>query len=1425
MSSKLTYNITLTTGCPPHLEPDNHMNIPFKPNKSHTENDERETNAIEVFTSLLPKNLIKHDIKTGDKVPNIDGYVEILDNDGRVKSKVTVQVKHYPEANYELDKYPIPQYVLGYAHRLPSEVVLLITVDTQNKKVYWKEISPQYINNCAEKGYQGTFTYHFTQDEILTEENKEQTFAIWHNLYTKRVESFKDKKREAIDEVQLAATAFNSINSEFHGLENSYLERPQVNEICNWTINDITDKDSKLALVVGEAGMGKSVILKQVLKQLNVEAIPTYAIKADMHSGQDGISYQTLSETLNTLLSDCDKGVLLIDQIDALSQHLSNDITLLNHYVAMINTFMEESHKDVRIIVSCRRFDLKHDPIISTLASKSKRIEVKQLELREVESTLSKLGIEIKKLNNSTCQLLRTPQHLDIYCRIYHKNKHQSNYSNHIVLYNELWEQVVYHINGKISIDIVDLENYLFDIALAIRKKGTLCPYWPTTAKNRKFIDYLSTQGLIDYDGKKVRFFHQSFYDFTLAKYYCTKNILISDQLATEHQGLFIRSTVKTVLDYVREHDFDLYKAEINKLLHHKSNTRYHIKLLIFQVLGSSKNIDKFEINTIKGIKENTNNLFFDFITQASSSEWLYHLSVQISDELEKNSSTEQLSTLIHFVSEHANDYPVLAFEIISKIKKDRMKSWAIWKALYRVTDFTHRIVIDSYYTLKPESLNYRILARALDTNLEFVVKETKQLLPLLIKESESGKRHDTDLDSFIDDVCQPFMAKAPHTCYPVLRDIVINAISESKKTMTWGNGLALSYAFENDNETHDKLLGMLVNYLTAYSQSRHAQVKKDLQDLIKQCESTCEHIVYKVIGSCPEQFMSTFFALIEDKERILKVLYHTYVKEQFILTLKNIFAVANKDQKEEILYSLATFDSVTLTKYETVKNIEFEQLELICSIPDEEHNLHVRKVKETLVQKHPSHYEYINNGKQISFPRGIDCPSIEECRKFTIDDWVSAFACSPDIFEPSYKRQVSQNLSNVISEEPQKHLQLVTDIFAKDDISDMYKYSGLIGLLEGGIPPSELVSLFSQVMENIDYKYDYSELFSFYCKEESKLTNSIIDILIAIAKHEYKKKSYGSSSMNNGSASVSLGNFLNSNQGRALKLIIGFCKFPKRRKDIYNLLIEMKPDLHHDLQLGVIYHIHNEDYFNKELLQELTSKYTIDSDSADFLIVRHDLFHYFWYNNPSIVYNYFLRVLSKNDVQKNLAAIMYFGTQYAKAKELSEQLLQKIIDNNNPLAISTLIEISYKNCSEDKYKTLSMKILQQFVDDDRKEIIKAYVFHCSDLPPNNFIVFQKIYASLESKIEVSHTTWILRYIKKCTTLFPIDCSQILYRLAELNKGNRFNNNEIMEVLLGLYRNLEDDALDIKEEVMDTFDYIIKENIDSLDRVFKDIDE
>lgn len=126
--------------------------------------DSDEVQAIKIFDQSLDSKLVKSDIRKRDKTPNVDGYLEIVDENQVPVGKIEIQVRKIPEGE---KKHSCDLGLFAYA-RTTTLPVILVCVDIINKKVFWKQITYEMAHG---KEGQKTITINFSEREDIIHSN------------------------------------------------------------------------------------------------------------------------------------------------------------------------------------------------------------------------------------------------------------------------------------------------------------------------------------------------------------------------------------------------------------------------------------------------------------------------------------------------------------------------------------------------------------------------------------------------------------------------------------------------------------------------------------------------------------------------------------------------------------------------------------------------------------------------------------------------------------------------------------------------------------------------------------------------------------------------------------------------------------------------------------------------------------------------------------------------------------------------------------------------------------------------------------------------------------------------------------------------------------------------------------------------------
>lgn len=103
---------------------------------------------------------------------------------------------------------------------------------------------------------------------------------------------------------------------------------------------------------------------------------------------------------------------------------------------------------------------------------------------------------------------------------------------------------------------------------------------WPDT------VGAMLTEHVLIRDGRQIRFFHESFFDYAFARYFLRSGKQLSPFLTESEQHLFRRAQVRQILTFLRDQDLKSYLTQLNELLT-SSAIRFHIKHSVFAWIGS----------------------------------------------------------------------------------------------------------------------------------------------------------------------------------------------------------------------------------------------------------------------------------------------------------------------------------------------------------------------------------------------------------------------------------------------------------------------------------------------------------------------------------------------------------------------------------------------------------------------------------------------------------------------------------------------------------------------------------------------------------------------------------------------------------------------------------------------------------------------
>ena len=396
---------------------------------------------------------------------------------------------------------------------------------------------------------------------------------------------------DAVNLIKSASKDLNEVDIFFGGNDSTHIERSETAQIYNWILSDLPPKKKNLAVLEANAGLGKTVVFRDLSEKLSKNNIPVLAIKADRYYADNRVSLEAklfqkanveIEEIVDKLKQEHQKIVVLIDQLDALSQTLSTHRDFLNTYNRLIDDLLK--YREIRVVVSVRTFDLNYDSDLGVYKSNEyNQFKLDKLRKEDVIKTLNSYAV--KNQSDKFIELLRTPSHLNIFCKLSEKKYYNTDGLKTLNdLYNALWDELVTESNKR----HLSVKKLLHRIAerMYADQQITIANNFNDEFSNE--LEFLGSKNIIAEDNKGIYFFHQSYYDYVFSRQFVERGESLINYLRQNGQSLYVRQVVKMVAEYLREFDSQNYLQTIKKIILEKKH-RFHIKMLLITTLAYVK--------------------------------------------------------------------------------------------------------------------------------------------------------------------------------------------------------------------------------------------------------------------------------------------------------------------------------------------------------------------------------------------------------------------------------------------------------------------------------------------------------------------------------------------------------------------------------------------------------------------------------------------------------------------------------------------------------------------------------------------------------------------------------------------------------------------------------------------------------------------
>ena len=869
------------------------------------------------------------------------------------------------------------------------------------------------------------------------------------------------------------------------------IPREQVGMIKAWIEREVgNEKSSTLGLLYGKAGIGKSVVMHDLLKTLQENKdYQVLGLKSDQVEfvDTDDLSHklrlaQPIEKVVEEMAKKFQRVILLIDQIDALSLSLSSNRTPLRSLLKLIGKI--QYIPNVRVVISCRPYDLEYDPMLDNLRIKNKW-ELKELTKEQVSRSLKNNNCN-ERLSDNLLRFLGNPLHLYLFLKVKSYEKLTDPLTTDL-LYNQLWKKYVVDDNER-NVDKERLLALLDSIVSSMYERQVLSVHireFETTYDAE--LRYLVRNGLaIITSSGQVQFFHQTLFDYVYARLFIENGHDLLEELKAQHQGLFSRAAVKSILTFLRERDSAKYIRIIEKLLYAKNMDgrelyRYHLKSLALN------NMAFFEIPLQEELNLISKRVFSDKVYMDVVFETVYtgnwfnaiwniidskggwkNLSKAYKDKV-MVMSQRTLWLSGEMVLDRLNAVLDLSDENDCQYLDDLLQRYNLNCSSDKLIDYYKRLV----KTRNPLQYTH-LLKSILKENPTFVCEELKENVRQQMKEKESKYVYKIGVNHEVETLYEELLKDHHDIAIRFLVDI-LTIVYQSTEIELEGADISYStefFTFERvkgvhyvSNVVEDAANILIDEFLKSIDDEK---TKRYIMEFSQSKHVGFVYIALYMYTSRPDLFKDDTYDIIMNRQVLANA--PSWVEYQAVEALRVTFCLFSDDQKKTILNRILAIEDKDEGKLYGRDTIE---IRMKYGLPILDIDIHKGKALEVITLDELRRLSWeayqerqridrkfnkarLKNSKPSSTSSHVGWTSltVEQGMKMSCDTWFNSmlkYNIDPhDWKKPSLTGQCHL-FREVVSKNPDKYVGLIDRAIADERILLDYPQAGMQGLLDAG--------------------------------------------------------------------------------------------------------------------------------------------------------------------------------------------------------------------------------------------------------------------------------------------------------------------------------------------------------------------------------------
>lgn len=362
--------------------------------------------------------------------------------------------------------------------------------------------------------------------------------------------------------------------------------------------------DQPAVVVHGAAGHGKSGVLYQTVLRLEDVGVPCLPLRLDRRPPRrsaKGYGHDLdLPDSAAVCLAELAghrPAVLVLDQLDALrwtSAHASEGFEVCKELLRQVYSLRAAGHR-IAVVLSCRTFDLDHDPQLrdwlkDSPARRLERIEVTPLPESAVK-TVAGRWVDPDRLGRRTVTLLSAVHNLAMWAELASRGRIAPAFDSATQLMRAFWADRRDALE-ELGFDVAERETVLDQIVADMERSGSLAAPARLMERHGRLSKALQSLGIVSVSGTSVSFGHQSYFDFLVADRVvagldASGKTVLGWLGGRDRQSIFRREQLRQVLSLLADERPDEFVAAARELLNAETEgVRFHIRQLVLETIG-----------------------------------------------------------------------------------------------------------------------------------------------------------------------------------------------------------------------------------------------------------------------------------------------------------------------------------------------------------------------------------------------------------------------------------------------------------------------------------------------------------------------------------------------------------------------------------------------------------------------------------------------------------------------------------------------------------------------------------------------------------------------------------------------------------------------------------------------------------------------